>query len=462
MGVFFREHSQVLVLILFWAECVVFLGPLLYVVLPISVFFLRSRDQWPDMLFGFLIILVWSDMTPEIFPFRVVKTAKYAYMIALALIFFMETARMQPHSQVFKVFAPFLVFAFVPIVASGEPLVSIQKTISYVLLYLVVPNYILLCYRRMGWRFFRHFVLFIMVMLVSQMAMPYYGPVWWSFIGGRFRGYFGNPNGLAIFSYLCFMFVTVLFKVKPDLFSFKGKFAIYALLIYFLVECGSRTSLTATFMFLLFYRFFAASPFLGFVFFLAFGVAAEAVSSNLPLILNALGLHTYFRVDTIADGSGRYFAWNFAWGKINEGGYFLLGGGFGNDEYIMRQHYPYLRSMGHHGGVHNSYLTMWFNTGIIGVLLFFRSYFLIFLKAVKYAPYAFAVMFSTMFSVLYESWLTGSLNPFTILLLSIITVLSEEEIVNWRGIEAERAEAGEEPTEEEPAEVVPQLILPAR
>jgi O-antigen ligase len=205
----------------------------------------------------------------------------------------------------------------------------------------------------------------------------------------------------------------------------------------------------------LFYRFFAASPFLGFVFFLAFGVAAEAVSSNLPLILNTLGLHTYFRVDTIADGSGRYFAWNFAWGKINEGGYFLLGGGFGNDEYIMRQYYPYLRSMGHHGGVHNSYLTMWFNTGIIGVLLFFRSYFLIFLKAVKHAPFAFAVMFSSMFSVLYESWLTGSLNPFTIILLSIITVLTEEEIVNWRAIAEGGATEGEELTAEQQVQEVP-------
>jgi O-antigen ligase len=326
----------------------------------------------------------------------------------------------------------------------------------------VVPNYILFCYRRMGWKFFRHFVIFILVMLASQMAMPYYGPSWWSFIMGRFRGYFGNPNGLAIFSYLCFMFVTVLFKVKPDLFSLKGKLVTYALLIYFLIECGSRTSLTATFMFLLFFRFFGASPFLGFVMFLAFGAAVEVISGNLPAILTALGLHNYFRVDTIADGSGRYFAWNFAWNKINEEGFFLFGGGFGNDEYIMRQHYPYLRSQGHHGGVHNSYLTMWFNTGIIGVLLFFRSYMLIFLKAVKYAPYAFAIMFSTMFSVLYESWLTGSLNPFTIILLSIITVLSEEEIVNWRGTETERATDAEGRIEDSPTGTVPQLILPAR
>jgi hypothetical protein len=34
-----------------------------------------------------------------------------------------------------------------------------------------------------------------------------------------------------------------------------------------------------------------------------------------------------------------------------------------------------------------------------------------------------------MFSVMYESWLVASLNPFTIFLWCIVTVLSEEEIV---------------------------------
>lgn len=460
MTAFIKEHSRVYVLIMIWAATIWFAGPLFYLVLPASVFLMRSRDMWPDMLFGFLVILIWSDMNPGIVPFRTVKTAKNTYIVALAIIYFMETARMQPSAGIFKVFLPFFGFSFLPIVASGEPLTSIQKTVSYALLYLVIPNHVLYCYRRQGWVFFRHLVIFIVVFLALQRALPYFTPHWWSFVAGRFRGFFGNPNGLSIFCYLCFMLVTVLFSVKPDLFSFKGKVVVYAVIVYFLIEGGSRTSVTSTLMFMLFYRFFAASPFLGFVAFLAFGAVVEAVSSNLPAILNALGLHEYFRVETIADGSGRYFAWSFAWSKINEGGFFLFGGGFGNDEFIMRQHYPYLRTMGHHGGVHNSYLTMWFNVGIVGILIFFRSFLLIFAKAVKSAPYAFAIMFSVMFSVLYESWITGSLNPFTIILLCILTVLSEDEIVNWRAHVTTNDAGG---VEEAPTvEPVPRLILPAR
>ena len=460
MTAFFKEHAQIYVMIMLWAATTWFAGPLLYLVLPASVFLMRSRDMWPDMIFGFLVILIWSDMNPGVVPFRTVKTAKNTYIVALAIIYLMETARMQPPAGIFKIFLPFFAFSFVPIVASGVPLTSIQKTLSYALLYLVVPNYVLYCYRRQGWTFFRHMIIFIVVFLALQRVLPYFTPPWWTFVAGRFRGFFGNPNGLSIFCYLCFMLVTVLFSLKPDLFSFRGKVVVYAVLGYFLIEGGSRTSVTAALMFLLFYRFFAASPFLGFLAFLVFGVAVEAVSSNLPAILSALGLREYFRVETIADGSGRYFAWAFAWNKINEGGYFLLGGGFGNDEFIMRQHYPYLRTMGHHGGVHNSYLTMWFNVGIVGILLFFRSFLLIFVKAVKNAPYAFAVMFSVMFSVLYESWLTGSLNPFTIVLLCIITLLSEDEIVNWR--EHLPADGEEAAVEEPAAEPVPRLILPAR
>mgnify|MGYP003377279782 FL=1 len=52
-----------------------------------------------------------------------------------------------------------------------------------------------------------------------------------------------------------------------------------------------------------------------------------------------------------------------------------------------------------------------------------------FIKASRFAPMSMAVLFSVLFSVTYESWLVGSLNPFTILFVISMTLLSEEEIV---------------------------------
>ena len=427
-----RAHAQLIGLILLWIVVTVYGGILIYGLLPISVFALRGREGYADILFGFLMILVLSDMDPMFVEMRKIKSAKYAMMVAISLVILLDRERIRPMASIFAVFAPFFLFAFLPIVNSSEPLVAVSKTISYGLLYLVVPNYVLYNFRRYGWDFFRNFIFFIVVMLLASLVIYYGVNARWVSVGGRYRAFFGNPNGLGIFCFMVFMFVTAVISLNKDAFTFREKVIIYAVLIYSLIRCCSRTSVTATATFLLFSRFFGLSPFLGFVVFILFLFVAELVSSNLASIVMSLGLQKYFRVETLDDGSGRYFAWSFAWEQINKGGYFLFGGGFGNDEWVMRHNYPYLRSQGHHGGVHNSYLTMWFNTGIMGVLLYFRSFFLIFFKANKRVPIAFAIMFSVMFSVLYESWLTGSLNPFTIILVTMLTMITEEEIVDWR------------------------------
>lgn len=441
---FLRSHATLLVVVLFWVFSALFLGPLIYLLLPATVFFFRSRDMWPEMLFGFLIILILSDISPEFVALRSIKSAKYGIMIALALVFLLETNRFAPLSRVFNIFLPFFVYSFFPLVQSSDVVNGISKTISYGLLYLIIPNYVLYNFRRQGWTFIRNLIFFILTVLIASYLLRYLNPRY-VIIAGRFRGLFGNPNGLGIFCYLSFVLASISVYLNRGLFNFREKVFVFATLAFFLVLCGSRTSVVSAVMFLVFSRFFSVSPFLGFFFFFAFLAVAELVASNLSLIVMKLGLQKFFRLETLDDGSGRYFAWAFAWTKINEGGFFLFGGGFGNDEWVMRHNYGYLRSMGHHGGVHNSYLTMWFNTGIMGVLLFFRSCFLLFLKANKKAPIAFAIMFSTMFSVLYESWLTGSLNPFTILLVVVMTMLTEDDIVQWEERQQETSgESGEE------------------
>lgn len=94
--------------------------------------------------------------------------------------------------------------------------------------------------------------------------------------------------------------------------------------------------------------------------------------------------------------------------------------------------------------------------GIVGLLIYFRSFMLIFIKASKNTSIALAVMFSVLFSILYESWLAGSLNPYTSMLLIILTVMSEEEIIGSLG----RTAASEPAAQDVP--VPPKLVLPAR
>jgi len=442
---FLRDDWQFILLVALWVAVAVYLGPVIFAFLPLTVFFMKSREMWAEMMFGFLIILVLSDITPFYNRMQVIKSAKNMYIVALALIFILERQRFVPFSQVFTIFLPFFIFSLIPLVFSNSLVTAVQKTLSFALIYLVVPNYVLYNFRRIGWQFFRNLLFFMTCILLAGWITHYHGE-FYSFVGGRFRGLFGNPNGMAIYCYLTIVLLTVVISLNRKLFSWKERLLLYVIVGLFLIYSGSRASLAATMIFLLFHRFFAASPFLGFVGLVFLIGAAELVSSNLEAIITTLGLEKYFRIETLEDGSGRYFAWTFTWGHIQR--YFVFGGGFGNDERIMRYYRFYLWSMGHQGGVHNSYLSMWLNTGVVGLLFYLRSFFLLFIKASKLVPMSLAVMFSVLFSIMYESWLVGSLNPYTIVLLIIMTVVSEEEITNWTEL---RPEAGGEQVEEEEA-----------
>jgi hypothetical protein len=426
---FLRDELQFLLLILLWVGVALYGGPLLFVVLPLSVFLMRSKELWAEMVFGFIIILVLSDMEKDMFSgMRVIKSAKNTYLISLATILIIDQKKFFPSSGIFTIFLPFFAYSFFPILFSNNIFVSIQKTLSYSLMYLLIPNYILYNFRINGIDFIKNLVWFLTTILFIGLALFYGNES--GYVGGRFRGLFGNPNALGIFSFLVMIIATTVNINNRSLFTTGQKILIYAVTLLCIVLTGSRTSLVATAIFLVFQRFFSRSPFLAFIALIAAIGIGEAVSSNIEAIVSALGLEEYLRVETLEGGSGRYFAWQFAWGHIQD--YFVFGGGFANDEHIFAKWRLYLEMMGHQGGAHSTYLSMWLNVGIVGLLIFLRSLFLVFIKAAKIAPVSLAILFSVLFSITYESWLVGSLNPFTILLIIIMTLVTEPEIVNWQ------------------------------
>jgi hypothetical protein len=62
----------------------------------------------------------------------------------------------------------------------------------------------------------------------------------------------------------------------------------------------------------------------------------------------------------------------------------------------------------------------------LGLLAFLRGFFIVFIKGAKNNSFAFPAMFAIMLSINFEPWLAASLNPFTILFLIIVTILTEE------------------------------------
>ena len=147
----------------------------------------------------------------------------------------------------------------------------------------------------------------------------------------------------------------------------------------------------------------------------------QLISNNLADIITYLGLQDQFRIDTLENGSGRTIAWDFAWDQIQND--FFIGRGFSYTEYIFRINYEYLSMLGHQGAAHNSYLTFWLDTGLIGLVLYLFALITTFIKASFKSKFAFPVLYAVLFSNNYESWLTASLNPFTIQLLFILTLM---------------------------------------
>ena len=428
MLTFLRQHWQFVLLVLLYVVIGIYAKMLLYAFMPLSVFFMKSRSMWAEMIFGMLIVLVLSDITPWFFKMQVFKGAKNTYIIALSIIFLLERWRFIPFSHVFNIFLPFFVYSFFPLVFSDNMVIALEKTISYALLYLVIPNYVLYNFRLWGWDFLKNLVRFMTIILLAGFIILYFGE-YYAYMIGRFRGLFGNPNGMAIFCFLLIMLATIVSSINKDVFNWKDKVFIYGTAVYFLIVSGSRSSLLAVIIFLVFGRFFSASPFLGFAMLIGVFGMMEVLLSNLEPIVMFLGIEDYVRLNTLESGSGRYFAWEFAWEHIQE--YLVFGGGFANDERVMRKHRLYLERMGHQGGVHNSYLSFWFDVGAVGLALYLRSFILAFIKSSKMVPMSLGVMFAVLFSITYESWLVSSLNPYTIVLLIILTVVSEEEIVLW-------------------------------
>lgn len=396
-------------------------GPLIYIVLPLSLLAMRKQERYEEMLIGFLLILILSDSYETHLHFA--KSIKNVYITILTIFFFIESGSFQPFNSIYKTFFPFFLISLFCLLFSETFLISAQKTLSYYLMYLIVPNYLVKLYRKQGAEALKNIVFFMVTILIISIICMFLLPNL-SHTGGRYRGIFGNPNGLGLFCFLSFLFFFVVNYIHKNLFNRNELIIVYGILIFSVLMTGSRNSIIGVFLFLFFQKFYKINPFLGFLVVLCIGYGVVLVESNLSHIITSLGLGDFFRVKTLDNGSGRYVAWLFAWKHVQEN--FFIGKGFGYDEYYMRSNWDLLSKMGHQGGVHNTFLTFWMNMGLIGLIIYLFAYLVTFLRAAKHNPLVFPILFVITFTAFFESWLVGSLNPHTIIFLMILTLISDE------------------------------------
>lgn len=433
---YYKDNIQLYIILALWLVMGVYGGSLIYVVLPATLLLMKRQNMYEEMLLGYLFVLILSDSLEDKLTFA--KNLKNIYIFTLAVFLFFDKNSFQPFNKLYKIFIPFFLFSFFTMLLSiKEPFIftSLQKTVSYILSFLIIPNFVTKLYREEGREFFKRFMFFAFTTLLVGLILKFVSPDIASLSTGRYRGVLGNPNGLGIYCFLLFLVFFVLNDFFSDLFSRQEKILIYAAILYSIILTDSRNAVLAVLIFYFFQRFFTLSPFLGFVVFLATLFIVEIINNNLTAIVLALGLGDFFRINTLEEGSGRYIAWEFAWQQIQQN--FFIGKGFAYNEYFMRHNYRLLSKLGHQGGIHNSFLTFWMDQGLIGLLIYLRSYILMFVKASRKTRFAFPIMFSISFTAIFESWLVGSLSAFAFLAMFIFSIIANEEIIPQPVLETE-------------------------
>jgi O-antigen ligase len=259
------------------------------------------------------------------------------------------------------------------------------------------------------------------VFMVAGIALYVYNPDI-AILGGRFRGLLGNPNGMGTMLTLLAPLAFLLFKRYNYQLKDLSSYWLFGLsFIICLILCGSRTALIAIFLLGFFLRIRILSNVVTILLFVSFLLTYDLLLSSLPVVAQMAGLEEYFRLDTLDEGSGRFLAWNFAWQQIND--VFFLGGGFGYTEYIYKLNSTMLSMLGHQGNAHNSYLTLWLDTGLIGIILLFIGFVQTIVKANRVSHFTLPIFYAVFISANFESWLAASLNPFTSLFLVIVSLL---------------------------------------
>ncbi len=384
------------------------------VALVFGICFFKSRIDL--MLLLFYCILFFSDSRSDFLSFAAAIKPGIALLFGVTGLLIWRKFKVD-HPYIL-LFLPFIIVALVTVFFSDYFVTSLTKTVSYTFIILSVPVYCTYLLKSTDNRIFRDYFGVIFIILSLGLVFIVLFPDF-VFLAGRYRGLLGNPNGMGLFLSMNYLFFQVVIRKLPNLFARKELMLIYISFFASLLLCQSRTAMIVILVFHSFFWINKRSPMFSFVFLILILLSYSVILTNAIWIIQNLGLGDYARLDTVAEGSGRVIAWEFIWEQIKNGNW-MFGHGIGGTEGLFVVNYKKLSILGHEGNAHNTYLTIWYDLGLIGLLSFFFGMLGSFFKARK-DTIIFPVIIGVLISANFESWLSASLNPFTIVVFLIIT-----------------------------------------
>ena len=401
-----------------------------YFLVPIIFVLFMVKGYHKEVLLFFYVILVFSD-NPDMFFAKKIKPL----LIIIFALFAIKNSNLLAGNKIFKSFAIFFSYTILLLLISPIFVKALQKNLSYILLFLIIPGYVTYLIDREGPKILLDMVnLSVLLMIIGLVLVPIFPNMVYSH-GGRLHGLLGNPNGLAM---MC-LFNFILFQLFKDTFSKMNilsrinNITIISVIMLTLYLTGSRTSWLALLIFLFFRQFSGISPTISLVMVLFIVLVYDYVFILGLTMIDQLGLGNQFRLEgaqSIENASGRTIAWRYAWEEIQKNMFF--GRGWSYDEYwIFGPIQKTLNLLNHQGGVHNVYLILWLNTGAVGLLLYLFSFIQLFFEAAKNSGLALPILFACLFVANFEPWLAASLNPYTIQFIICIAVILHIPEINY-------------------------------
>ena len=404
-------------------------GPVNVGLITLCVLLLKMRGKYTEMLAGLWFVCTMSDnRLPKFSSF---EQAKYVYIVLLSVLLIFNTRNFKPLSRFYILFLPFILTAFYCMIHAPSHifLSSFSKTLSYFFMVFTIPNYANKSYREDGLDFIKLFIYVAAFILLVGLLLKLFLPFVVSF-EARYRGLLGNPNGMGLYCLVIFLMFALINKSLPDLFHRQEKVFFYGLLFISVFLCGSRNTIVAILIYILFSYLTRISTALGFIMLLFILAGYEYININIVNVVKSLGIENYFRAETLSNAAGRYVAWKLAWDNISKD--IFLGRGFEYTNYLFDLNQKTLNDFGHQGNAHNSYLTFWLDTGLLGLVFYLFGFIGSFLKAARNQKVIIAAMFAIFFSAFFESYLTSSLNPYMMIIILFLTVFTSDEILSLK------------------------------
>ncbi len=399
---------------------------------PIAICFIlmmRSLRRDDLIIIHYLVILVLADLRG--YDYAVFKSIRIVCILlfsafTIADIFY----RKYKFNKNFLIFIPFFIIAFISAIKASPILpVSLQRTLAYMLVLFVVYHYFLFHFRKSNYQLVSDLVYFsgVLFLLGILEAMLGISSVW---TFERFNGIFGNPNGIGLFCMLMITFYIIYINGNASYLNVhRSKIFIFiGLAVVSLILSNSRNALMSILIFLFLYWVFSSKPYIKLMFWFVFipGVVLFFLNFSILDIIYALGLDEILRAESIVDGSGRTISWTFALFHIPKRPW--LGGGFYFDQYLYQNHVPeVMKVFRFMASTWNTYLTFLLNTGIIGTLLFFGAI-LGNLRTSLRKSISSAYIMAMLFSAIYETWFSASLNTYTIYFFLTLIILQEKRL----------------------------------